>query len=74
VSLGTPREFLLRRNSDHADKLRFRLGGGSLLVMSGSVQEHWQHSVPRRPALAGERISLTFRRVMAAERGTGGGG
>ncbi|EFN50748.1 hypothetical protein CHLNCDRAFT_13108, partial [Chlorella variabilis] len=64
VSLGASRDFLLRRNADHADKYRFRLGGGALLVMSGSLQEGWMHSVPRRPALASERISLTFRRIV----------
>ena len=69
MSLGTPRDFLLRRNEDHADKYRFRLGGGALLVMSGPVQEQWQHSVPRRPAVAGERISLTFRCITLPERG-----
>ena len=39
VSLGDPREFLLRRNADHSERYRFRLGGGALLVMSGPVQE-----------------------------------
>ena len=39
VSLGEPREFLLRRNADHQERYRFRLGGGALLVMSGPVQE-----------------------------------
>jgi alkylated DNA repair dioxygenase AlkB len=72
VSLGCPRNFLLRRNADHGDKYRFRLGGGALLVMSGSVQEEWMHSVPRREgqtaAAAGERISLTFRRIVNPEQ------
>ncbi|KAI7845951.1 hypothetical protein COHA_000497 [Chlorella ohadii] len=43
VSLGDPREFLLRRNADHSERYRFRLGGGALLVMSGPVQE--QHAL-----------------------------
>lgn len=34
----------------------------------------WQHSVPRRQGLQGERISLTFRRIMLPERPGGGGG
>lgn len=68
VSLGMPREFLLRSNADHGNKYRFRLGGGALLVMSGSVQEGWMHSVPRRAALTGERISLTFRRIVLREQ------
>lgn len=47
---------------------RFRLGGGALLVMSGPVQDLFMHSVPRRPAQAGERISLTFRQIQLPER------
>ena len=39
VSLGDARDFLLRRNADHSERCRFRLGGGALLVMSGPVQE-----------------------------------
>ena len=80
MSLGRPRDFLLRRNADRADKYLFPLGGGALLVMSGSVQEEWMHSLPRREskakasaaaaetAAAGERISLTFRRIVNPER------
>ncbi|KAI3424264.1 hypothetical protein D9Q98_009618 [Chlorella vulgaris] len=67
ISLGAARDFLLRRNADHSDKYRFRLGGGALLAMSGPVQQQWMHSVPRRAALAGERISLTFRRIVQPE-------
>lgn len=68
VSLGTPRDFLLRCNADPGDKYRFRLGGGAMLVMSGSVQEGWMHSVPKRTTLTGERISLTFRRIVVPEQ------
>lgn len=71
MSLGTAREFLLRQNSDHAVKYRFRLGGGALLVMSGPLQRHWMHSIPRRPVLVGERLSLTFRTIKLPERARG---
>lgn len=76
VSLGEPREFLLRQNTDHSYKYRYRLGGGALLVMAGSMQRHWMHSVPRRATLVGERISLTFRTILRpeAQRSGGGGG
>lgn len=30
--------------------MEFILGGGSLLLMEGSTQEHWQHRVPKRTA------------------------
>lgn len=69
VSFGAPRDFLLRRNSDATDKYCFALGGGSLLVMRGTLQDHWLHSVPKRRAAAGEgRISLTFRRIVRPEQ------
>ena len=73
MSLGDPREFLLRSNADPAHKLRFWLGGGALLVMGPGVQEGWMHSVPRRAgAQLGERISLTFRQITLPEAGRSG--
>jgi hypothetical protein len=67
VSFGNPREFLLRRNTDPADKYRFWLGAGSLLVMRSTTQQHWMHSVPKRKGLEGERVNLTFRLIIHKE-------
>ncbi|CAM9899126.1 unnamed protein product [Scytosiphon promiscuus] len=50
VSLGTERRFQLRRKTDHAQQLEFLLSGGTLLLMEGSTQDHWQHRVPKRSA------------------------
>ncbi|CAN0427417.1 unnamed protein product, partial [Hapterophycus canaliculatus] len=50
VSLGEERRFQLRRKIDHAQQLEFHLCGGSLLLMEGSTQDHWQHRVPKRSA------------------------
>jgi hypothetical protein len=47
-----------------ARTLTYRLGQGSLLVMGGASQHHWLHSVPKTDAVLGERISLTFRRIV----------
>ncbi|GAB4813449.1 hypothetical protein N2152v2_000495 [Parachlorella kessleri] len=55
VSFGVPREFILRSNAQPADKYRFRLGTGSLLIMRGTVQQHWMHCVPKRKGLEGAR-------------------
>lgn len=63
LSFGAPRDFRLRRNADHKQTLSVALGNGDLLLMSGALQHHWQHSVPKR-AHAGPRLSLTFRRVL----------
>jgi hypothetical protein len=39
------------------------LADGDLLVMDPPTQRHWQHSLPPRTRLLGERINLTFRRI-----------
>ncbi len=61
VNFGISRRFILRRNDDRQHKIEFPLGHGSLLVMSGATQHHWQHSVPRQKRVRGSRINLTFR-------------
>jgi alkylated DNA repair dioxygenase AlkB len=60
ISVGMPRRFLLRpRGGGHS--IRFDLGWGDLLVMGGSCQRTWEHSVPK-VVKAGPRIAIMFRR------------
>jgi alkylated DNA repair dioxygenase AlkB len=59
VSLGGRRRFLLRPTGG-GRSVRFDLGSGDLLVMGGSCQRTWQHTVPKA-AHADPRISVTFR-------------
>jgi alkylated DNA repair dioxygenase AlkB len=59
VSLGGRRRFLLRPKGG-GRSVRFELASGDLLVMGGSCQRTWQHSVPKVVA-AEPRISVTFR-------------
>lgn len=40
------------------------LANGSLLVMEGTTQHNWLHSVPKLRAITGGRINLTFRFVL----------
>jgi alkylated DNA repair dioxygenase AlkB len=61
VSLGGPRSFLLRPKGGGVSR-RFELGSGDLLVMGGSCQRTWEHSIPKRAKGAGPRISVQFRR------------
>ncbi|CAN0289635.1 unnamed protein product, partial [Discosporangium mesarthrocarpum] len=42
------RYFLFRQREDHSQKVEFKLRSGSLLVMEGNTQKHWQHSVPKQ--------------------------
>jgi alkylated DNA repair dioxygenase AlkB len=66
LSLGAPRRFELRHRTRPGLRRRLDLGGGSLLLMAGPMQAHWQHRIPKQPEVAGVRISLTFR--LAGER------
>jgi alkylated DNA repair dioxygenase AlkB len=59
VSLGEPRPFRLRPRGGGAS-LSWELGHGDLLVMGGTCQRTWQHSVPKVHR-AGPRLSVTFR-------------
>lgn len=63
ASFGAARDFIVRRNSDHSQKVTFVLGSGDVLVMGGSMQDHWMHSVPKRAHVPGPRINLTFRTI-----------
>jgi alkylated DNA repair dioxygenase AlkB len=60
VSLGAPRSFLLRPRGGGTSR-RFEVGRGDLLVMGGSCQRTWEHSVPKRSRTNGPRISIQFR-------------
>jgi hypothetical protein len=72
VSLGSVREFVMKHRATK-ESLVYRLRHGSLLVMGGSSQHYWLHSVPKVKGEVGPRISLTFRKsVGAAQSGSCG--
>jgi alkylated DNA repair dioxygenase AlkB len=60
VSLGSPRTLRLRAKSAHRDTRAFTLAPGDLLVMGGTSQRTWEHSIPK-VARARARMSLQFR-------------
>jgi len=60
ISLGSPRQFLLRPRGGGAT-IRHVLGHGDLIVMGGSCQRTWEHSVPKTTRPVGPRISVQFR-------------
>ncbi|WP_370663982.1 alpha-ketoglutarate-dependent dioxygenase AlkB [Massilia rubra] len=60
ISLGSVRAMAYRSKLDAALRVDYPLPNGSLLYMSGQVQQDWLHAIPKDPR-AGERISLTFR-------------
>jgi len=61
LSFGAERRFAMRRKDDHTQVKRITLEHGSLLIMAGSMQQHWQHAVARTAQPIAERINLTFR-------------
>jgi alkylated DNA repair dioxygenase AlkB len=60
LSLGTPRPLLLRPAGGGTAR-RYDVGHGDLLVMGGSCQRTWQHSIPKSARPTGPRISVQFR-------------
>ena len=61
VSFGAVRAFHMKHREDKSQKLKLSLENGSLLVMSGRMQHHWLHQIPKTKKQVGERINLTFR-------------
>lgn len=66
LSLGATRRFVVqpRRKSDGPPRA-FELEHGGLVVMGGDCQRHHRHGIPRQPAVRDERVSLTFRSILA---------
>ena len=62
VSVGEPRRLLLRPKGGGPSR-RYLFGPGDLLVMGGTCQRTWEHTIPK-VARAGPRISLAFRHGM----------
>lgn len=61
VSFGQARRFDVRHKQDHKQKYSVELENGSLLIMKGDLQHHWEHQVPKSTKALNERINLTFR-------------
>lgn len=67
VSLGARRSFLLKPASGGPVARRYRPGEGDLIVMGGSMQHDWHHTVPREKSASGARMSITLRHSRPAE-------
>lgn len=62
LSLGATRKFRIRHNITRQTQT-FLVGNGTLMIMAGTMQQHWQHEVPKTKLNVGERINLTFRQI-----------
>jgi alkylated DNA repair dioxygenase AlkB len=62
LSLGETRKFRIRHNESRETQT-FMVGHGTLIIMGGTMQQYWQHEVPKTKLVIGERINLTFRKI-----------
>ena len=64
VSLGQTRRFQFRHRQHGQLRESVELTHGSLLLMQGATQHHWLHQIPKTKRPLGERINLTFRKIV----------
>jgi len=63
LSFGAERKFSLKHKVTK-ESLSILLEQGSLLVMKGSTQSHWQHCLPKTTKVKSPRVNLTFRTIV----------
>ena len=61
VSFGATRTFQFRHIKDKTLKVSVGLSHGSFLLMRGSTQHFWEHSIAKKTKPIETRINLTFR-------------
>jgi alkylated DNA repair dioxygenase AlkB len=64
LSLGVTRQLVLLGRKKDGPRRRYALAAGDLLVMGGTCQRYFRHGIPKEAGVEGERISLTFRRLV----------
>ena len=65
LSLGATRKFRIRHNNTKEIKT-FDVSNGTLIIMAGKMQQFWKHDVPKTKENIGERINMTFRKIIRA--------
>lgn len=74
LSLGAPRHFEVRRAADVTAKkgvCKFTLNGGDVCTMEGMTQRHYHYRVSKD---GGARLNLTWRWIVAHDKGCGTSG
>ena len=66
LSVGGSRDFLMKHKDDAKRKEKFPLEKGDMLVMQGTTQSKWLHSIPKRTSSVQPRVNITFRKAMNA--------
>lgn len=67
VSLGAVRKFAFKHRASK-ETVALELEHGSLLVMRGETQRHWQHRLPPTRKVGTARVNLTFRQMAGQAR------
>jgi len=62
ISLGAERKFMFK-HKESKKVITLNLEHGSLLLMQGTIQQHWQHQLPAMAKVEAARINLTFRKM-----------
>jgi alkylated DNA repair dioxygenase AlkB len=63
LSLGAERKFALKHRESKQTRSLI-LEQGSLLVMKGTTQSNWLHSLPKTKKVTSPRVNLTFRTMV----------
>ena len=61
LSLGSSRQMLLRTKDRPRKTLAIDLEPGSVFVMAGTSQVHWEHTIPKTTRPTDARVSVAFR-------------
>lgn len=64
ISFGAERFFHFKHRNIKEKRYRMELHHGSLLLMEGTMQEHWLHQIPKTKKSLEPRINLTFRKII----------
>lgn len=63
LSFGAERKFSFKHKTSK-QTVSLNLEAGSLLIMKGTTQSHWLHSLPKTTKVETPRINLTFRNIV----------
>jgi alkylated DNA repair dioxygenase AlkB len=63
LTFGATRFFQMRDYATKKTKIEVALSHGSLLLMEGESQHHWEHQLPKTKKVQAPRLNLTFRKL-----------
>jgi len=64
LNFGAERKFSLKHRANKEEMRSLLLENGSLLVMKGTTQSYWLHSLPKSKRVTSPRVNLTFRTMI----------